>query len=85
VADNFGTTLSSPRFLKKVQLCSRLRTIPQDSGIGFSEGEPVRARGIYALSQRENCNHPREIDFSFHRAGTGIGQKGMFFKGLFSK
>ena len=56
------------RPLKNVQICSRPRTISLDSGIGFAEGEPVRARGMDALSQRENFNRPREMGFAFHRA-----------------
>jgi hypothetical protein len=38
------------RPLKNVQFCSRPRTIPQDSGIEFAEGEPDRARGMDAPS-----------------------------------
>jgi len=31
---------------------------------------PARARGMDAPSQRDNFNHPREIGFAFHGAGT---------------
>ena len=35
----------------------KARPIPQGSGIRFAEGEPVRARGMDAPSQRKNFNH----------------------------
>ena len=38
--------------------------IPMDSGIGFAEGEPVRARGMNAPSQRENFNHRNTFSIS---------------------
>ncbi len=78
--------------MKNVQFCSSSRTIPQDSGIGSTEGGPVRARGMDAPSQREDFNHRNtlsisRIELKLHfvqnaESDAEIGQKGAFCKGL---
>jgi hypothetical protein len=59
--------------------------IPQDSGIGFAEGEPVRARDMDVPSQCENFNHPDEksIEPGIHTLSVSKIYPPKFGGGLF--
>ncbi len=52
------------RPLKNVHFCSSPRTIPQESGIGFREAGPARARGMDGPSQHEDFNRMNTFSIS---------------------
>jgi hypothetical protein len=55
----------------KCSISFLFKDISVEGRIGFVKGEPVRARGIDAPSQRENFNYPSTIFRSYAAGGVG--------------